>query len=281
MPRWLYAVARKGSWYQSWRRLVPFAGLIVLLGIVGGLAWVVLGRQQAPAQDEFYARVRASGVLRICLDASFPPFEFIGDNQQVSGFDPDLSREIANRMSLRVQFINTGFDSLYAELAAGHCDIIISALPYDKLRTRDVGYSDIYFMGGEVLVVSGDGLAVPRLSEMNGRTIGVELGTPAEALARRLQRRNGYQLRSFSTMGDAATALERGDVHAVLADAVSARLLLRTYGALRIADEPVGSEPNYVAAVPVDAPAFLAAINSQLRAMVRDNTLKQLMSRWF
>ena len=273
------------SW-QAWRRnkrvliWTISIGLVVL--IAGALAWYIAsGNVGIPANDPVLQRVRASGKLRVCLDASFPPFESVGENGIITGFDPDLASEIARRMNVQPQYVNTGFDTLYAELAAQHCDAIISAFPFDRLRTQDVAFSDIYFRGGEVLVVRSDDKNMRQLGDASGQKIGVELGTSAEALTQSLERRNGYQVQSFTTLEDAARALENNDVRGVVSDAVSARLLLRVHRGLTIAGEPVGQEPNYVIAMPAEAGALQAAINTLLRAMTKDGTLKRLTDKWF
>lgn len=235
----------------------------------------------AIARDEHFERIVSSGVLRVGMDASFPPFETIDEHQQLVGFDVDLAQDLAQRMNLRAEFVLAGFDALYPELSAQHFDVIISALPYDRTRTRDVAYSDIYFHGGEVLLVRADNQGVKSLSDLNGQVVGVEFGTGAETLATKLERRSGYRVQSFNTLEDAARALDAGAVRAVIADAVSARLVRQAHPQLTIAGEPLGDEPNYVIAMPLNAPTLLATINKHLRAMEKDGTLKRLMEKWF
>ncbi|TMC58113.1 MAG: transporter substrate-binding domain-containing protein, partial [Chloroflexi bacterium] len=120
--------------------VVLIAGLYMALSTLLGTA--------TTARDEVYERIVARGTLRVGMDASFPPFEFSGADQSLQGFDVDLANELAARLQLRADFVTTGFDALYPELAAEHFDVILSALPFDRMRTRDVAYSDIYLYGG-------------------------------------------------------------------------------------------------------------------------------------
>src|SRR5205814_10112584 len=151
----------------------------------------------AVVRDEVYERIAARGTLRVGMDASFPPFEFGGQDQSLQGFDIDLANELAVRLQLRADFVTTGFDSLYPELAAEHFDIILSALPFDRTRTRDVAYSDIYLYGGEVLVVRADEPTMATLSDRRGRIVAVEFGSSAEVLAQQAERRSGYRVQRF------------------------------------------------------------------------------------
>ena len=234
----------------------------------------------APTRDEVYESIMARGALRVGMDASFPPFEFTGEQQMPEGLDVDLATALSQHMGLRVEFVTVGFDTLYPELAAGHFDLIISALPFDRTRTRDVAYSDIYFRDGEVLVLRADEGQIKALSDLKGQVVGVEFASSAETVARQAERRSGFQVRTFETLDAAARALEEGAIQAVVADAVSARLLRRAHASLRIAEQPVGDEPNYVVAMPINAPLLLAAVNRQLRAMDQDGSLKAILDRW-
>jgi ABC-type amino acid transport substrate-binding protein len=260
------------------------AVLLVTAGLLltGGLLAVPALFNAGPAQVESnYARIVSSGILRICLDPSFPPFEVTGETGVIVGLDADLARELSKRMGLRPDFVLTGFDALYADLAAQHCDVIISALPYDKLRTRDVAYSDVYFRGGEELIVRKNDADMKGLADARGRLIGVEADTSAETLARQLERRNSFQVVRFNNLEDAARSLDSGAVRGVVADAVSAHLILHTHPQLRIVDEPLSDAPNYVIAMPVDSPTLLETVNRHLRGMDKDGTLKALVAQWF
>ena len=64
-------------------------------------------------------------------------------------------------------------------------------------------------------------------------------------------------------------------------NAVSARLILRSHPQLKVLDLPLSDEPNYVAAMPLDSPSLLAAVNRHLRAMLTDGTLQRLIAQWF
>jgi polar amino acid transport system substrate-binding protein len=215
------------------------------------------------------------------MDASFPPFETVNEQRQLTGFDVELGEELARRMNLRVEFVTLGFDTLYEALAAQQIDVIISALPYERLRSMSVAYSDIYFRGGEQLMARADDRAIRSVSDLRGELLGVEWGSSAETIAKQLERRYGYRAHSYTSLDDARAALEAHEVRALLADAVSARLLRRTHPHLTLVGEPLNDEPNYVIALPLSSPTLLALVNKHLREMERDGTLKRLREKWF
>ncbi len=260
---------------------IPLLAVVLVILVVSALLFSRATLSSELAKDELFERIMNSGVLRVGMDASFPPFEWYGEDQRLMGFDVDLADELARRMNLRAEFVNAGFDTLYEGLFAQHYDISVSALPYDRLRTRDVAYSDIYFRGGEMLVVRSDERKVNKLEDLRGEKLAVELASSAETLAKKMERRYGYRTISFTTLDEAVLALERSEVRALMTDAVSARLLRRAHPQLMLVGEPLSDEPNFVIALPVNAPSLLTAINKHLRAMEKEGTLAWLRDKWF
>ena len=106
-----------------------------------------------PIEGSLFERILASGVLRVGMDASYPPFETENADGTCAGYDVDLARALAARWGVRAEFVNVHLDGLYDALRAGKCDVIISAIPYDRTMTRDVLYSTAYLNAGLVLVV--------------------------------------------------------------------------------------------------------------------------------
>ncbi|MBN2470002.1 MAG: transporter substrate-binding domain-containing protein, partial [Anaerolineae bacterium] len=92
------------------------------------------------------------GILRVGVDASYPPFAVDPGDGALTGLDIDLARAVAEVMGVELRFINMGYDGLYDSLRANQADVLFSALRTDPLRTRDVRYSRSYFDAGQVLV---------------------------------------------------------------------------------------------------------------------------------
>ncbi|NPV08153.1 MAG: amino acid ABC transporter substrate-binding protein [Anaerolineae bacterium] len=100
------------------------------------------------SRDHSLDLVRQRGTLRVGMDASFPPFEVVNAVGELEGLDVDLARLLAREMDLNLDIANIAFDGLYEALSCGEVDLLLSALPYDPLRTGDVRYSAPYFTDG-------------------------------------------------------------------------------------------------------------------------------------
>jgi ABC-type amino acid transport substrate-binding protein len=262
---------------------------ILALVIIALTAWLVLARLGG-VEDETWARIQQEGLVRVGMDASWPPFEYIDEaTGQIVGLDVDLARAIGRRLGVDVEFVNVGFDSLYDALYVGRFDAIVSALPYDPLLYGDVAYSISYFNAGQVLVVRAGETemsesANQRSSEVNdlsGKRLGVEFASEGDALARRLQREiEGLSLENYTTPQDMLSALKEGKVEAAIVDAVSAYQFIATEEGVQVVGDPLTDE-LYVIAVRLDSPLLLKAINEALVEIREDGTLERLQEKWF
>src|SRR5262245_8752212 len=70
-----------------------------------------------------------AGVLRVGLDAAFPPFA-VYEGDRFRGHDVELARRLATHLGLKLELVNIPFDGLYDALRVSRIDVVISALPY-------------------------------------------------------------------------------------------------------------------------------------------------------
>jgi polar amino acid transport system substrate-binding protein len=231
--------------------------------------------------DPFLERVHAAGVLRVGLDPSWPPFEYVDDEGQIVGLDVDLARAIGRELGVEVHLVPSGWEGLYGALFAGQFDAIISALPYDPWRTEEAAYSISYFNAGPVIVV-GSGVSdlagVEDLLRAGGETtVHVEFGSEGDVQARRLQKRNAdLQIVTHDTAQEALGAASAG---AAIVDAVTAHLAIRDGAPLQIVGEPLYDEA-YVVAVHPSAESLREAIDRALLDMRESGELQTLIERW-
>jgi polar amino acid transport system substrate-binding protein len=242
--------------------------------------------------------VRDSGIMRVGMDASFPPFETIAADGGLVGFDVDLAQELGRRLGVEIQFVaNLPYDGLYDALAVDRVDVVISALVVNPTRMADFGYSTPYFDAGQVLVVHKGETGIEGMPDLAGRTLAVEFGTQGDLEARKWTRRlAGLTVVHYQTAAEALAAVEPGEVNAALVDHVSAlaagaRAQARKRSqsdtlqesnagkALIIVGTPAAEEP-YAVAARRESRHLLQAINGVLAEMEADGTMDTLKMEW-
>jgi ABC-type amino acid transport substrate-binding protein len=218
--------------------------------------------------------------LRVALDPSFPPFEFVDGDDQVAGLDVDLARTIAARLGVEAHFVATGYDALYDALTVGRADVIISALYPDPARMQTFDFSPSYFNAGEVLMVQKDS-PIAGVPDLAGKQVALVFGTEAHMVA--LQWEKTMPTPPVLMVGDApetiTSVLAAGIVDAVILDNVTAQMALVDTPGLRVLTPPVTDEPYTIAARKEDA-KLLEAINAILDEMQTNGELDSLIRRW-
>jgi len=255
--------------------------ILVLLGLAviaaGWLAWPRI----RPITDPTWERVKRERVLRVGLDPTYPPFGYYDEADEIVGYDVDLARALAGRLGLRVELVPVHFDGLYDALAAGRADVLISALPFDPRRTKDVLYSPPYFQAGQVIVARADDTAVKSVRDLTGRRVAVEWGSSGDVEIRRLADRGiQAQVVRFETPQAALAALEQSRVDVTVVDAVSAYHFVNRNGDFKVIQPPLTNEP-YVMAFRADSPVLWDTLNRALAQLSVDGYLQQLLARWF
>jgi polar amino acid transport system substrate-binding protein len=264
-----------------------------------GLAAASLVRQAVVGGgDKTWARITQTGVWRVGMDPSFPPFENLdASTGQPAGFDVDLARTIAGRWGVRVEFVGVGFDQLMDAVAANRVDSAISALPITPHRSEEMQFSRPYIEAGMVLVApasAGFPPAAPAGAEpdgeralaaaaqlLDGKRVAAEWGSEGDGLARRLQTllQGELQLVLRGSADEALAAVLAGEADAAIVDAVSAALFLGEGGNLVATGEPLRSDP-YAIVTPKHAPELLRQVNEALDALEQDGTLSEIRARW-
>lgn len=262
------------------KRRYAVLGLVAVILIGGVVVWWAFGRP-AGKGDKTWQAIQESKLLKVGLDASYPPFEDIDeDTKEIFGYDVDLARLIGERLDVEIEIVNIGFDGLYDALLAGKVDALISGLPYDPRLTEDVAYTVSYFQAGQMLVVAEDEADIESVTDLDGRTLGVELGSGGDMEARQLAKRlEELTLRTYPSPLDTLWGLKNGEVDAVLADSITTYHFIKYEGAVKIVGKPVTDEP-YVIAVRHRARRLRDALNAILLEMRDDGTLMQLRDEW-
>ena len=258
--------------------MVTVRPLLLALFILLMLVWLV---GCLSPDDPTWERIQQTQVLRVGMDASFPPFEAVAADGSLVGFDVDLAREISRRLGVEPHFVaNLPYDGLYDALTARRVDVVISALVVNPARTADFAYSSVYFDAGEVLVVRQRDRTVQSVADLEDHSLAVVLGTQGDREARDWSRRSEHlSVVQYATPTGALDALERGETDAALADRVSVLEAIGEGMSLAIVGEPVIRVP-YAIAMRRDSQRLLREINRALAAMRDDGTYDRLVAEW-
>jgi polar amino acid transport system substrate-binding protein len=117
------------------------------------------------------------GKLLICTDFPYPPMEYYDDNGNPQGMDVDIGTEIASRLGLTAEFVNSVFDSIVAAVDGGKCDIIISAMNINPDRQKQLSMIPYFEAGQSFIAQKGNPQNINGPMDLCGKSAAAESGT--------------------------------------------------------------------------------------------------------
>lgn len=143
-------------------------------------------------------KIVENGKIILGTDADYPPFEFhtlIDGKDEIVGFDIAIAKYIAEELGVELEIREMDFDKLLGGLSTGMLDIAIAGMNPDP--DRDANFSDIYYEANlSVLVTKDNADMITTESDLNGKRIGVQMGTTQEAIAN--ENFEGAEVKSLS-----------------------------------------------------------------------------------
>jgi polar amino acid transport system substrate-binding protein len=113
------------------------------------------------------------------FDAEFPPYGFMDDKGNYTGFDLDLAKEVCARNNWTFKAQPIDWDAKDAELDSGSIDCIWNGFTIDG-RENDYLWSNPYFDNKQIFVVK-DGAGISTIDDLKGKV--VETQKDSSALA--------------------------------------------------------------------------------------------------
>ncbi len=105
------------------------------------------------SEDTSWADVEAAGTLVVGTSGTYSPITFVDENNNLTGFDVELVREVADRLGVEVEFSRMDFDGILPALRNGQIDIAANdfAITEGRLETFDFVIPHKYSYGSIIV----------------------------------------------------------------------------------------------------------------------------------
>ena len=246
---------------------------------------------EEPAKTEEPAEPAASelttvtpGKLTVATSPDFAPYEFYAidenGNANLAGFDMALAQYIADYLGLELEVVPMDFDGVLAEVTAGNVDLGMAGLSPDPERLEAMDFSDIYYMGGQSLVVTQENkdkwASLEALNDPSV-TIGAQLASIQYDLA--MENTPDADVVQLAKVTDVVSELLGGKLDAGYIETVVAESYAKNYPDLYIAfDVPYEVEGSAVGVVKGNE-ALLNGVNEAIAAALADGSMDDFVAQ--
>ena len=264
--------------------------IALMLALVMALSLVACGK---PAENDNSANdnntntdgdATATRTFVMGVDAEYPPFSYLGEDGQYTGFDVEVCKAVCDLLGWDLQVFGVNWDQKLVQLDAKECDCVWSGMTIlDSMKEAGYVISAPYYDNTQVIMVK-EGSDIKSSADLAGKVVAVQLGTSGEALLA-----DGGDLADLAaTFADLTTCdsflkcfteLGGGAVDAVIVDKPVAVSYAESNKGFTVLDEGLGAE-QYGIAFRAGDEELCATVEDAVAQLVANGTYAEIAAKY-
>lgn len=209
-------------------------------------------------------------------NASFPPYEFVDENNKIVGIDAEIAAAVAEKMGYELEIKDMEFDSLITAVQSGSIDFALAGMTVTDERKESVNFSDTYATGVQVIIVP-ENSAIKTADDLSGKKIGVQTGTTGDIYC--TDDFGQDNVKQYANGALAVAALKNGQIDCVVIDNEPAKNYVKTNEGLKILETEYVKE-DYAAAISKDNDQLLEDFNKALGELKEDGKIDEIINKY-
>lgn len=221
--------------------------------------------------------VKSAGVLRVGTEGVYSPFSYHDPaTGQLVGYDVDVARAVADKLGVKVEFVETPWDSIFAALEANRFNVVANEVTINAERKQKYDLSEPYSVGEGVIVTRANDNSIKTLDDLRGK-VAAESATSNWA---DVARKAGARVETVEGFTQAIKLLNQGRVDATINDSIAVYAYLAETGdtTVKIAGN-VGEKSEQGFAARKDS-GLLPDLNKALDELRSDGTLANISQKY-
>lgn len=223
--------------------------------------------------------------LIVGFDAEYPPYGYMDDNGEYTGFDLELAEAVCELEGWELEKKPISWDSKDMELNSGSIDCIWNGFTMNG-REDDYTFSVPYVDNSQVIVVA-ESSGITALADLAGKNVGVQAASAALSLLQS-EEEGGQKaladtfgsLNEFADYNTAFTELQAGALDALAIDIGVAKYQLNSRGeGFVILEETLNTE-QYAVGFRKGDQELCDIVNADLQKLANDGTVAALAEKY-
>jgi polar amino acid transport system substrate-binding protein len=224
------------------------------------------------------------GVLNVGIEIGYPPFEYYDtDGKTPIGFDVSMGKALAEKLGLKINFIDTAWDGIFAGVATDKYDCIMSAVTITDERRGVYNFTKPYIGNAQAIVLLKNSLTnIKKPEDMAGRRVTYQAETTSDIFVTKLAE-DGLNISVFEydKVMNCFDELRLGRVDVIVCDSMVA------VDYVNAADSPFvivwqgPSDEQFGICLKKGNDALTAALDEALDALFADGTMKRISQEVF
>ena len=227
---------------------------------------------------DLLSTIKTEGKIRIGTEGTYAPYTFHDKDGKLTGFDVEIAEEVAKRLGVKPEFIETKWDGMFAGLDAKRFDMIVNQVGIKADRQEKYDFSDPYIVSKAVLIVNSDNTTITKFEDLKGKKSAQSLTSNLAKIAET----NGAVIQQIDGFNQAIDLLVSKRVDATINDSLSFLDLKKQKPdlAIKVVDEEENAQPSGIMFNKGNK-ELVDATNKALTDMKADGTYAKISDKWF
>ena len=227
---------------------------VTVLGIIFTMLFTMIafsacggGGEEAATEETTES---ADGVVfKQGFDKDFPPYSYIGDDGETTGFDVELAQAVCELNGWTYKGVPINWDAKEAELESGSIDCIWSGFTKSPDREPKFAWSDPYSVNTIKIMVL-EGSDIKSAADLAGKKVGVQGSTSAQEMLETPNAEGGAEdlmktfdsFEKYDTYTIAVNDLKAGAIDAIAIDVTTGDYQMTKVDGLAYLDDDICEE---------------------------------------
>lgn len=223
-------------------------------------------------------RIKSAGTIRIGTEGTYAPFTFHDASGKLVGFDVEIGKAVADKLGVKVEFIESKWDGLIAGLDADRYDAVINQVGITEARQQKYAFSEPYIASKAVLIVRDDNQDIQDFADLKGKKAAQSLTSNYGKMAEEA----GAELVATEGFDQSIQLVLTGRADATLNDSLSFLDFKKQKPAAPVkivAEQPEASYSGILLRQGDDE--LVAEVNKALEAIKADGTYQAISDTYF
>lgn len=234
------------------------------------------------ADEGLWGEIKAAGEITVATSGTLIAASFYDENDELTGYDVEVAKEIARRLDLDIHFEIMGIDSMFSAINSGRVDLAMNDIEATEVRKQQFNFSDPYKYSHAVMAVRESDLSgIHSLEDLEGK----KAGGGATTIYSQIAEHFGAEVVPY---GNANNEAYLRDVSTGRTDVVINDYYLTTFGVAAFPDFDLTVHPD-IAFHPSEQAVVMKkgedqlteVINQVLKEMREDGTLTEIAIKFY
>ncbi|MBM7641787.1 transporter substrate-binding domain-containing protein [Streptococcus loxodontisalivarius] len=143
--------------------------ILSLVSLAAALFVLVACSTKSTSSDKWES-IKEAGTLKVATSGTLYPQSYHDDDNNLTGYDVEIIKEIAKRLDLKVEFTEMGVDGMLSALNSGQVDVAGYSIEKDSANAKKFLYTDPHkYSFGSMIVRQSDDSGISSLEDLKGK----------------------------------------------------------------------------------------------------------------